>query len=76
MSDDEIRDIIEAQEKWEMDYSSSMSDTERIGLAEGRAELEKERKDIIKNLLSMDIDIKKIAKATGLTEEDILKLKK
>ena len=80
MSDDEIRDIIEAQEKWEMDYRSSMSDAKRIGLAEGRAEgraeLEKERKDIIKKLLSMDIDIKKIAKATGLTEEDILKLKK
>lgn len=71
LSDDEIRDIIEAQEKWEMDYRSSMSDAKR----KGRAELEKEGKDIIKKLLSMDVDSKKIAKATGLNEEDILKLK-
>ena len=46
------------------------------GLEKGRAELEKERKEIARNLLTMNMDIKQIAKATGLTEEEILKLKK
>lgn len=93
LSDDEIRDIIEAQEKWEMDYRSSISDAKRISLEKGLAEghkkglvegheqglaegREKERKEIIRKLLTINMDIKQIAKATGLTEEDILKLKK
>ena len=46
------------------------------GLEKGRAELEKERKEIARNLLTMNMDIKQIAKATGLNEEEILKLKK
>ena len=46
------------------------------GLEKGLAELEEERKEIVRNLLTMNMDIKQIAKATGLTEEEILKLKK
>ena len=88
MSEDEARILVELREKWELDYNSSISDAKRIGLEKGlaegraeglekgRAELEEERKEIVRNLLTMNMDINQIAKATGLTEEEILKLKK
>ena len=43
------------------------------GLAEGKLE---EKKNLLKNLLKMNMDIETISKATGLTKDELEKLKK
>ena len=79
VNDDKLaRELIEAQEKWELDYKAGISCAKKEGLAEGHAtglaeghaaglaegKLEKEK--LIKNLLKMNMDIETISKATGL----------
>ena len=97
VNDDKLaREIIEAQEKWDLDYKAGISCAKKeghaaglaegiskghaTGLAEGHAaglaegKLEKEK--LIKNLLKMNMDIETISKATGLTKDELEKLKK
>ena len=89
VNDDKLaREIIEAQEKWDLDYKAGISCAKKEGLAEGHAtglaeghaaglaegKLEKEK--MIKNLLKMNMDIETISKATGLTKDELEKLKK
>ena len=70
VNDDKLaRELIEAQEKWDLDYKAGMSCAKKEGLAEGRL-------DVAKNLLKMNIDVETISKATGFTKDEILNLKK
>ena len=56
----------------ELDRLSEINTAKRIGREEGR---EEERVKNAKNLLALDVAPATIAKATGLTEEQILALK-
>lgn len=103
--DNLVREIIEAQDKWELDYRVGVSCAKKEGIAEGHAtglaegiakghatglaegiskghatglaegKLE-EKKNLLKNLLKMNMDIETISKATGLTKDELEKLKK
>ena len=90
VNDDKLaRELIEAQEKWELDYKAGISCAKKKGIAEGHAtglaeghaaglaegKLE-EKKNLLKNLLKMNMDIETISKATGLTKDELEKLKK
>ena len=71
----------EAAERAEMDFVSAISSAELRGKAIGKAEGKAEGKKIqaletAKTLLEMGLSIQQIIKATGLTEEEILQLKK
>ena len=79
----------EAAERAEMDFVSAISSAElrgkEIGKAEGRAEGLTEGKaegkkiqalETAKTLLEMGLSIQQIIKATGLSESEILQLKK
>ena len=90
VNDDKLaREIIEAQEKWDLDYKAGMSCAKKEGIAEGHATglaegiskghatgLAEGRLDVAKNLLKMNIDVETISKATGFTKDEILNLKK
>ena len=70
VNDDKLaREIIEAQEKWDLDYKAGISCAKKEGIAEGHF-------DVAKNLLKMNMDIETISKATGLTKDELEKLKK
>lgn len=73
--DEETRRLYEAREfsKYERNsiISSAKEEGEEIGKAEGKAEAKEE---IARNLLALGMDVKKIAKATGLSEEAVKKL--
>ena len=71
--DNLVREIIEAQDKWELDYRVGVSCAKKEGIAEGKLEA---KKNLLKNLLKMNIDIETISKATGLTKDELEKLKK
>ena len=71
--DNLVREIIEAQDKWELDYRVGVSCAKKEGLAEG---ISKGHFDVAKNLLKMNMDIETISKATGLTKDELEKLKK
>lgn len=78
VNDDKLaRELIESQEKWELDYKAGISCAKKeghaAGLAEGKLE---EKKNLLKNLLKMNMDIETISKATGLTKDELEKLKK
>ena len=67
--DAEVRRLAELREKWEMDRVSAINHATRVGMEKG----------IIKtaqNLIKMGMPIEQIAKATGLSEEEIEKIKK
>ena len=66
------RRMQELRERWEMDYNSDMGEAREKGRAEGIAE---EKEKIIINLLNMKMDIEKIKEATGISEEEINKIK-
>ena len=75
----------EAAERAEMDFVSAISSAElrgkEIGKAEGRAEGKAEGKKIqaletAKKMLQADFDIHQIIELTGLSESEILQLKK
>ena len=66
------RAAYQAAWRYESDRVSMLKETEEKALAKGREE------GIIntaKNLMTMNIPIENIAKATGLTQEEIAKLK-
>ena len=71
--DNLVREIIEAQDKWELDYRVGVSCAKKEGIAEGKLE---EKKNLLNNLLKMNMDIETISKATGLTKDELEKLKK
>ena len=78
--DEEIKRIAELKEKWEMDYNSAVQNAEDRGLAQGRAEghsagIAEEKRNLAKKLISLNIPKAKILEITGLTEEEINKLK-
>ena len=71
--DAEVRRLAELREKWEMDRVRAINHATRVGMEKGM------EKGIIKtaqNLIKMGMPIEQIAKATGLSEEEIEKIKK
>ena len=75
VNDDKLaREIIEAQEKWDLDYKSGISCAKKeghaAGLAEGKLE---EKKNILNNLLKINMDLDTISKFIGLTKDEIKK---
>lgn len=70
--DSEARRLYEARQKYLHDEASMIDRAESIGMAKGLTQgKEDEKKNIAKNMLSMGMDIATIAKATGLTEQEI-----
>ncbi len=73
VNDDKLaREIIEAQEKWDLDYKAGISCAKKEGITEEKIQ---EQISIAKKLLKMNIDIETISKATELTKDKLLKLK-
>ena len=75
-----VRRMAELREKWEMDEIAVKKHAERIGKEEGRREgrLEgkiEEKRSVAKKLREMGIEVSKIIEATGLSKEEIEKLK-
>ena len=69
--DEQARAIAEAREKARMDHDSFLADARSEGRAEGRAE---EKIEVARNLLQEKTPVEVIAKATGLTLEEIIRL--
>ncbi|AET58615.1 hypothetical protein HPL003_09260 [Paenibacillus terrae HPL-003] len=74
--DSEARRLYEARQKYLHDEASMLDRAESVGMAKGLEKgltkgKEDEKKNIAKNMLSMGLDIATIAKATGLTEQEI-----
>mgnify|MGYP004573521399 FL=1 len=59
-----VRRMAELREKWEMDEIAVKKHAERIG-----------KEEVAKKLLEMGIEVSKIIEATGLSKEEIEKLK-
>ena len=73
VNDDKLaREIIEAQEKWDLDYKAGISCAKKEGITEEKIQ---EQISIAKKMLKMNIDIETISKATELTKDKLLKLK-
>ena len=66
--DEEIKRLAELREKWAMDRRSEISDAREEGKKE-------EKLAIAKNMLKDSLDIEIIMKYTGLSKEEIEKLK-
>ena len=62
--DEKERAIFRSRRKYEMDYASDMATSRDIGIAEGIM-------NVARNLLTMNMPFDQIAKATGLTFEQI-----
>ena len=76
----EERESYDARLKWLRDEASILSTKFNTGKAEGIKEgiekgIEKGIEEVTRNLLSMDLDITAISKATGLSESEIKKIK-
>ncbi len=67
--DAEVRRLAELREKWEMDRVSAINHATRV-------EMEKGIIKTAQNLIKMGMPIEQIVKATGLSEEEIEKIKK
>lgn len=70
--DEEVRRLAELREKWEMDRISEISYAKEEGMQEGRKE---ERIEIAKIMLRKKMKISEIVEITGLTEQEIKKIK-
>ena len=66
--DEEVRRLAELREKWEMDYVSGMDYAEKKGKLNAKTE-------IAKKLIELGVEDNKIIEATGLTKEEIEKIK-
>ena len=73
MHDEKLRYKYELQEKAIRDYNSSMRASKQEGIQEG---IQSERKTIAINLLKANMSIDFISQNTGLSEQEILLLKK
>ena len=76
-ADEKEREIYEIRERSRLVYNTEMYEARRKGLEEGEkiGELKKS-KEIAKRLLEKDVEIEIIVETTGLTKEEIEKLKK
>ncbi|QWU16474.1 conserved hypothetical protein (putative transposase or invertase) [Paenibacillus sophorae] len=63
--DSEARRMYEARQKYLHDEASMIEGAKSAGIAEG---IYKGKRDVVKNMLAMGLDIATIAKATGLTQ--------
>ena len=69
---DEIRAVIEAQEKAKRDEISRLSFAERKGRQTGRAEGREEgREEIAKRMLALGLELAVISQATGYSEAEL-----
>ena len=74
--DDILRRMAFKAELERMDHAQLMYEAKRDGKAEGKIEGAKEKEiQIAKNLLKLNVEIETIINATGLTKEEIEKLK-
>jgi predicted transposase/invertase (TIGR01784 family) len=78
--DTEARRLYEARQKYLHDEASMLEGAKQVGMREGMKEGMKEglKKGVIevaKNMLGLKMDITTIASVTGLSEDEILKLK-
>ena len=75
--DEKEREIYEIRERNRLVYNTEMVEARRKGLEEGEkiGELKKS-KEIAKRLLEKDVEIEIIEETTGLTKEEIERLKK
>jgi hypothetical protein len=79
--DEAERARLRSEWKYEMDLQSKMVEAKREGRKEGRKKGEKEgrkegRKEVALNLKNLGISVEQIAQATGLSVEDIAKLRR
>ena len=72
MADEELWDKIRLQESFELDQNTSLANAKAEGMAEGKHD---EKLETAKNMLKLGFDIETIAKVTGLSAEEIEKLK-
>ena len=83
-----VRRLAELREDWEIDYAMGVSgakkagfeDGQKVGFEEGKKAgfedgQKNKEKEIAQNLLKLGMEIEKISEATGLTVEEIKKLK-
>jgi predicted transposase/invertase (TIGR01784 family) len=70
-SDQAIKEQLRAEEEWRRGYNSAVAASKEEGIAEGKAEANKET---AKKLLELGIDVEIISKSTGLSLEEISKL--
>lgn len=74
--DEEVQRLAELREKWEMDWNSAISNATKRGIKQGKEIGERKTKiETAKKLLKKDVDIKIISEATGLSEEELEKMK-
>ena len=82
--DEEVKRLAELREKWEMDRNSEIGQAKKEGIEEGKAKGKAEGKaegkieeklEIAKNILSKKFKEEDIIAVTGLTKEEVLKLK-
>jgi predicted transposase/invertase (TIGR01784 family) len=74
--DDKMRDLYEARLKFKRDQESLLRHAKIDGVKEGKIEGENEKAIIIaKNMLKKGFDVNEICELTGLSNEDIEKLK-
>ena len=66
--DEEVRRLAELREKWEMDYASGLDYAEKRGKIEAKTK-------IAQKLIELGVEDNKIIEATGLTKEEIEKIK-
>lgn len=67
--DSEARRLYEARQKYLHDEASMLEGAKQAGMKEGI-------KEVARNMLVLNLEITTIAKATGLSEQEILELKK
>ena len=70
--DERERRLTELREKYRMDQRAIMLAGYDKGLKAG---IEQERKEIVKKLIELKVPIEQIIEATGLTKEEIEKIK-
>ncbi|AIQ63144.1 hypothetical protein PSTEL_08600 [Paenibacillus stellifer] len=75
--DSEARRLYEARQKYLHDEASMLEGAKQAGMKAGMQEgMKAGIKEVAKNMLALNLDIATIAKATGLSEQEILALKK
>ncbi|MFC3802280.1 hypothetical protein [Cohnella sp. GCM10012308] len=83
--DSEARRLYEARQKYLHDEASMIEGVKQAGMEAGmkagmeagmQAGMEAGMKEAARNMLRLNLDIPTIAQATGLSEQDILALKK
>ena len=74
--EEDLQRIAFLKRKFELDYNTGMEDAEERGMEKGIKEGEKaQAMKIAKKMIEMKLDVKIISEATGLSIEEIKKLK-